>query len=132
MPVITVSNSIHPDGSSQKPPTITPIINPKTSVLRKDSNNIKVWYVGKLELLDNQAYFDEVFGEKPTILATSIIKYQYSTSKIQELIFIRRKVKVECFSEHVQEVICWTPLSRKFIERSRRFLSDLTNKEIME
>ena len=33
------------------------------SAILKDSNNIKVGYFGKLEFLDNQADFDEVFGE---------------------------------------------------------------------
>ena len=50
----TISNL--PDGSDQNPPT------PQTSVIFKNSNNIKVGHFGKLEFLDNKASFAEVLG----------------------------------------------------------------------
>ena len=46
----------------------------------KESNNIKAGYFGKLEFLDTQAAFAEVFGEKKTIIAPNIITLQDPTS----------------------------------------------------
>ena len=72
-PLRTGTRSTKPDGSAKNPPTTTPIGTPKTSVILKDINNIKVGYFGKLEILDNQADFSEVFDDKQTIIAPNII-----------------------------------------------------------
>ena len=55
------------------------------SVILKKGNNIQVAYFGKLDFLDNQEAFSEVFGDKPTIIAPNIITSQYSTSTSKSL-----------------------------------------------
>ena len=81
-PVILGTISTHYNESAQNPPIITSSGTPQMSVLFKVSYNIKVGYFGKLEFLDIQAAFAEVFGDKPTILETNIITSQYSTSTV--------------------------------------------------
>ena len=78
--VRTVTSSTQTAGSSQNLPTSIPSGTPKISFLFKGSNNNKVGYFIKLEFLDNQADFAEVFGDKPTILALDIITLKYTTS----------------------------------------------------
>ena len=65
--------------SSQIPPT------PKMSVLCNNGNKIKVGYVGKLDFLDNQASFAEVFGDKPAIISPNIDTFQDYTSTARSL-----------------------------------------------
>ena len=77
--VITRNRSNQPDGSSEN--TLTP----KISVLFKDSDNIKVGYFGKLEFLENQAAFDEVFVKNPAILYPNITTSRYSISTARRL-----------------------------------------------
>ena len=83
--VITVSKSTDPAGSVQYPPTSTPSGTPKMSVLLKGSNNIKVGDFGELEFCYNQAAFNKVFGDKPTILAQNIITSHDYTSTDRSL-----------------------------------------------
>ena len=78
--VRTVTSSTQTSVSSQNLPTSIPSGTPKISFLFKGSNNIKVGYFIKLEFLDNQADFYEVFGDKPKILAPNIIMSQNSPS----------------------------------------------------
>ena len=78
-------------GSSQNPPT------PKMSVLFKNGTNIKIGYFGKLEFLDNQTTFTEVFGDKPTILVPNIDIYQDSTSIARRLYSFGEKCNLDVF-----------------------------------
>ena len=79
-PVIKGTISTHSNESAQNPPIITSSGTPQMSVLFKVSYNIKVGYFGKLEFLDNQVAFTEVFGDKPSILSPNIIMSHNSTS----------------------------------------------------
>ena len=63
---ITVTINTQTSGSSQNPP------NPKISVLFNNDTNIKIGYFGKLEFLDDQKSFTEVFGNKPTTIYPNI------------------------------------------------------------
>ena len=70
-PVIpeNVSNQLNRSSVSiQNPPASPPGVSPKMSDIFKNSNTIKVGYIGKLGFWDNQAAFVEVFGDKPTII----------------------------------------------------------------
>ena len=89
-PVRIVTNNNQPAGSSQNPP-IPPSASgenpptPKMSVLFKNGNNIDVGYFGKLEFLDDQAGFSELFGDNPKINVSRMIISQDYTSTASSL-----------------------------------------------
>ena len=95
--VRTETRSTQPDGLAKNPPISTPSGAPKTSVLFNDSNNIKFGYFGKLEFLDNQAAFSEVFGDKPIIIAPNIIMLQDTTSTARSLYSFEENTSWMCF-----------------------------------
>ena len=90
-PERTGTRNTQTSGSSQNPPT------PKMSVLFKNGTNIKIGYFGKLEFLDNQTTFTEVFGDKPTILVPNIDIYQDSTSIARSLYSFGEKCNLDVF-----------------------------------
>ena len=90
-PSITRTINIQTDGSFQNPPTL------KTSFLFKNGTTIKIGYCGKLEFLDNQETFNEVFGDKPTIIPPNIDTSQNSTSIARSLYSFGEKCKLDVF-----------------------------------
>ena len=96
-PAITETSSSHSSGSAQNLPSSTPIGTPQMSLLFNDISNIKVGYFGKLEFLDIQAAFAEVFGDKPTILAPNRTTSQDFTSEARILYSYGEKCKLVVF-----------------------------------
>ena len=93
----TGTSYIEPNVSDQNPPSSTPSSTPKRSVLFEDSNNVKVGFIGKLEFLDNQAAFAEVFGDKPKIISPNIITSKDITSTARSLYYFGEKCKLDLF-----------------------------------
>ena len=91
MPARTGTINTQTAVSSQITPT------PKMSVLLKNGTNIKIGYFGKLQLLDNQEIFTEVFGNKPTIIAPNKDTSQYFTSAARRIYAFGEKCKLDVF-----------------------------------
>ena len=87
-PVRNETSNTQPARLAQNPPTRTPSGTPKTSILLKDSSNIKVGQFGKLVFLDKQAAFAEDFGGKPKIIGPNVITSQDTISKSRSLYYL--------------------------------------------
>ena len=96
-PVRNETSNTQPARLAQNPPTRTPSGTPKTSILLKDSSNIKVGYFGKLVFLDNQVVFAKYFWDKPKSIAPNIITSQYTISKARSLYSLWEKWNLDVF-----------------------------------
>ena len=70
---------------------------PKRVIFLRTVVTLKLVILGKLELLDNQAAFAEVFGDKPKIISPNIITSKDITSTARSLYYFGEKCKLDLF-----------------------------------